>query len=50
MHILDGPFQIELSGSGSTAFAFDPLLNLITTQQLAFSERKEFQLEARGYV
>lgn len=39
-----GPFRLELSGEGATAFAFDPLHNLITTQQIAYSHRQEFSL------
>lgn len=38
------PFKLRISGNGATAFAFDPLQNLITTQQILFSEKKEYNL------
>lgn len=38
------PFKLKISGNGATAFAFDPLQNLITTQRISFSEKKDYNL------
>jgi hypothetical protein len=57
------PFRLEIRGGGkstsfypsngphlgASAFTFDPMLNLITTRQLSFSEQKEFHLNVTAF-
>uniref|UniRef100_A0A915DAM3 Uncharacterized protein n=1 Tax=Ditylenchus dipsaci TaxID=166011 RepID=A0A915DAM3_9BILA len=43
------PFRLELSGEGATSFAFDPLLNLITTQQIAYRQQNEYSLKVTAF-
>jgi protocadherin Fat 4 len=39
-----GRFRLELAGEGADAFSFDPLMNLITTRQLFYTHREQYDL------
>lgn len=44
------PYKLEIIGEGSTAFAFDPLQNLITTQKISYAKTKQFALLVCLYI
>jgi hypothetical protein len=43
------PFRLEIRGDGASAFTFDPMLNLITTRQLSYTEQREFHLNVTAF-
>lgn len=43
------PFRLEIHGEGAHAFTFDPMLNLITTRQLSYSQQQEYHLNVTAF-
>uniref|UniRef100_A0A914CXU0 Uncharacterized protein n=1 Tax=Acrobeloides nanus TaxID=290746 RepID=A0A914CXU0_9BILA len=44
-----GRFRLELAGEGADAFSFDTLMNLITTRQLFYTHREQYDLNVTAY-